>query len=154
MKRKATRLLATLLCVIMLVSTMIIPLSAAGNKGGLGSIADVSDILNALSYADYRKNHVTEPKGEGEIIIDVSDDENCLVKDKTTADYSIVDWQGKEDTLYVPGTGSVTWKFNVEKAGNYVIAIEYCQADDDKTNSIERIFESGAFQILGRIFAA
>ena len=109
-----------LLCVIMLVSTMIIPLSAAGNKGGLGSIADVSDILNALSYADYRKNYVTEPKGEGEIIIDVSDDENCLVKDDTTADYSIVDWQGKEDTLYVPGTGSVTWKFNVEKAGNFL----------------------------------
>ena len=140
MKRKATKLLATLLCVIMLVSTMIIPLSAAGNKGGLGSIADVSEILNALSYAEYRKNYLTAPKGEGEIIIDASDDVNCLVKEDTTADYKVVDWQGKESVLYVPGTGSVTWKFNVEKAGNYVIAIEYCQADDDKTNSIERVF--------------
>ena len=96
MKRKATRLLATLLCVIMLVSTMIIPLSAAGNKGGLGSIADVSEILNALSYAEYRKNYLTAPKGEGEIIIDASDDVNCLVKEDTTADYKVVDWQGKE----------------------------------------------------------
>ena len=140
MKRKATRLLATLLCVIMLVSTMIIPLSAAGNKGDLGSIADVSDILNALTYAEYRKGYLTAPKGEGEVIIDAADDEKNLVKDETTADYKVVDWQGKENVLYVPGTGSVTWKFDVEKAGNYVIAIEYCQADDDKTNSIERIF--------------
>ena len=138
MKRKARRLLAMLLCIIMLVSTMIIPLSAAGKKGS-GSIADVSDILNALNYSEYRKNYLTAPKGEGEVEIIASDDKN-LVKEDTNADIKVVDWQGKEDVLYVPGSGSVTWKFNVENAGNYIIAIEYCQADDDKTNSVERIF--------------
>ena len=140
MKRKAKKLLAVLLCVIMLVSTMIIPLSAAGKKGTAGSIADVSEILNALTYAEYRKNYLTAPKGEGEIIIEAADDKNYLVKDDTTADIKVVDWQGKEDVLYVPSSGTVTWKFNVENAGNYIIAIEYCQADDDKTNSVERIF--------------
>ncbi|MBR2025264.1 MAG: extracellular solute-binding protein, partial [Clostridia bacterium] len=139
MKRKATRLLALLLCMIMFVSTMIMPLSAAGNSGSAGNIADVSEILNALSYADYRKNYLSAPKGEGEIVIDAAD-ENNIVKDKTTAEIQITDWQGKENVLSVPGKGSVTWKFNVENAGNYVIAIEYCQSDDDKTNSIERIF--------------
>ncbi len=138
MKRKARRLLAMLLCVIMLVSTMIIPLSAAGKKGS-GSIADVSDILNALTYAEYRKSYLTAPKGEGTVDIIASDDKN-LVKEDTTADIKVVDWQGKENVLYIPSSGSVTWKFNIENAGNYVIAIEYCQADDDKTNSVERIF--------------
>lgn len=138
MKRKARRLLAMLLCVIMLVSTMIIPLSAAGKKGS-GSIADVSDILNALTYAEYRKSYLTAPKGEGTVDIIASDDKN-LVKEDTTADIKVVDWQGKENVLYIPSSGSVTWRFNIENAGNYVIAIEYCQADDDKTNSVERIF--------------
>ena len=138
MKRKARRLLAMLLCVIMLVSTMIIPLSAAGKKGS-GSIADVSDILNALTYAEYRKSYLTAPKGEDTVDIIASDDKN-LVKEDTTADIKVVDWQGKENVLYIPSSGSVTWKFNIENAGNYVIAIEYCQADDDKTNSVERIF--------------
>ncbi len=137
MKRKARRLLAMLLCVIMLVSTMIIPLSAAGNKGS-GSIADVSDILNALSYAEYRKNYLTAPKGEGEIVIDASSDEFLVKEEGSTA--QIVDWQGKENVLYTLGSGSITWKFNVENAGNYIIAIEYCQAEDDKTNPVERIF--------------
>ena len=138
MKRKARRLLAMLLCVIMLVSTMIIPLSAAGKKGS-GSIADVSDILNALTYAEYRKSYLTAPKGEDTVDIIASDDKN-LVKEDTTADIKVVDWQGKENVLYIPSSGSVTWRFNIENAGNYVIAIEYCQADDDKTNSVERIF--------------
>lgn len=137
MKRKARKLLAMLLCIIMLVSTMIIPLSAAGNNSS-GSIADVSDILNALNYAEYRKSYLTAPKGEGEIVIDASSDEFLVKNEGSTL--QVVDWQGKENVLYTLGSGAVTWKFNVENAGNYVIAIEYCQADDEKTNSVERIF--------------
>ena len=137
MKRKARKLLAMLLCIIMLISTMIVPLSAAGNNGS-GSIADVSDILNALDYAEYSKNHQNAEKGEGTIEIFAGSDE-FLVKDESSK-AQVVDWQGKNNVLYTPGSGSVTWRFNVENAGKYVIAIEYCQADDDKTNSVERIF--------------
>ena len=147
MKRKAKRLLAMLLCIMMLASAMIVPISAANKKGSSASISDVNDILNALNYAEYRKSYLTEPKGEGEIIIDaasdkflVNDNKDTDAKSDDNSNIKVVDWQGKENVLYVPGTGSVTWKFDVEKAGNYVIAIEYCQADDDKTNSIERIF--------------
>ena len=139
MKRKARKLLAMLLCIIMLVSTMIIPLAAANNKGS-GSIADVSEILNALTYAEYRESYLTAPKGEGEIVINAGEEGNIVKNDKEEPNYQVVDWQGKENVLYTKGSGSVTWKFNVEKAGNYVIAIEYCQADDDKTNSVERVF--------------
>ncbi len=139
MRRKARKLLALLLCIIMLVSTMIIPLSAANNNGA-GSIADVGEILNALTYAEYRKSYVDAPKGEGEIVIFAADDKYLVKSEKGEENYQIVNWQGKENVLYTQGSGSVTWKFNVENAGNYVIAIEYCQADDDKTNSVERIF--------------
>ncbi len=144
MRRKAKRLLAMLLCIIMLTSVMVIPLSAAGKKGSSTSISDVSDILNALTYAEYRKSYLTAPKGEGEIVIDAASDDFLVREDDYASEggsgIKVVDWQGKENVLYVPSTGSVTWQFDVEKAGNYIIAIEYCQADDDKTNSIERIF--------------
>jgi len=142
MRRKARRLLAMLICVIMLVSVMIVPISAASstkNSSSNNSIADISEILNALNYAEYRKNYLTAPKGEGEIIIGAADDKN-IVAESTTASTNVVCWQGKENVLYTGDKGSVTWKFNVEKAGNYVIAIEYCQNNDDKTNPIERIF--------------
>ena len=127
-----------ILCLIMIASVMIMPLSAASNKNGSGSIADVSDILNALTYAEYRESYASEPKGEGEVVIDAASDK-FLVKDESS-NSQVVNWQGKENVLYTLGSGSVTWKFNVENAGNYIISIEYCQADDDKTNSVERIF--------------
>ncbi len=63
MRTKAKRLLAFVLCLLMLASTMAIPVFAknTSSSGGSGSsstssTSDVSAILNALSYDDYEKN--------------------------------------------------------------------------------------------------
>ncbi|MBO5338513.1 MAG: extracellular solute-binding protein [Clostridia bacterium] len=62
MRTKAKRLLAFVLCLLMLASTMAIPAFAKGTSSSGGSSSssttsssDVSAILNALSYDDYEK---------------------------------------------------------------------------------------------------
>ena len=143
MKRKATRLLALFLAVLTLVSPMAISVSA-GDVGGATSspsISDVGEIINAISYSEYREKYASYGKGEKEIPIVIGnykyevngESKELEFKDNYGA-------EGEKDSgLYIPQTGTVTWEFDVEKAGNFIIEIKYCQAGD-KTNSIERVF--------------
>ena len=138
MKKKATRLLALILCVIMLAAVFAMPLAAAGSStgGASNSMADVSEILNALSYAEYSEMYAKKESGTDTITIPATD----YNKDKTNAEVKDQgEYLGKTGGLYVPEKGSVTWNFDIPKEGKYVIEIEYCQYGE-KTNSIERIF--------------
>ena len=133
MKRKATKLLALLLAVLMLLPTTVVVASAsdvAGSGSSGPSISDVDDIINALSYAEYRKKYESFGRGSETISID-------LFKENFVSNYE----GSSEDNrgIYIPQTGTVTWEFDVADAGNYVIEIRYCQAGN-KTNSIERVF--------------
>ncbi|MBO5286763.1 MAG: extracellular solute-binding protein [Clostridia bacterium] len=142
MKKKATRLLAMLLCMIMLLSALVVPVSAAGaGKSGstaTPSISDIGEIMNAISYKEYREKYASEGKGSGEIVIDAKDYSEFVVSGNKAELETKEDYYGQSGVL-VPETGTVTWKFNVENKGNYIVEIEYCQVVG-KTNSIERIF--------------
>jgi hypothetical protein len=142
MKKRAKQLLALLLGIIMLVSIFVVPVAAANgsssSNGNKVSISDISQILKSKSYSQYRKEIPSTALGVGEIVLKATDgvyddgDENGVTE-------AVKDYEGNEGVLYVPDKGTVTWTFDVENAGNYIIEIEYCQTGN-RTNSIERIF--------------
>ena len=143
MKKRATRVLAMLLCLIMVAATIAVPVAAAGNGTSTGnnvSISDISEILNAKSYADYRNSIPSKSVGNAEVSIDVFDYEYTYTGTAPSVGVT-KDYNGEENTLYIPDKGTVTWSFQIPEGGtgNYTIEIEYCQAST-KANSIERIF--------------
>ena len=144
MKTKAKRFLAFLLCAIMMVGVAVVPVSAASDEGSSSSdvsISDVSDILNALSYSEYKDKYSAmkdeTTSGMASIVVDAY---NGLVADKTTATTEkLDDYYGEDAVLKTGDSGSVTWKFNVPASGMYQIDLRYCQFGE-KITSIERVF--------------
>ena len=145
MNKKAKRILAFLICMIMLIGAVAVPVSAAADSGSSSgnkvSISDVTDILNALSYQEYQDKFAgkqTTTEGMTDVIIDVTG--SIVAGNDTTATIEAVNgYYGKDDVLKVGDTGKVTWKFNVPVSGFYTIDIPYCQIVG-KTTSIERVF--------------
>ena len=144
MKKRATRVMALLMGIMMLMSAFVIPVSASSTDGGtegepkknVSSISDVEEVLNSITYSEYRKKYAEVAKGTGEYVINATDYDT----EKTTAKVEVKDeYYGEKNVLMTPELGSVTWNVNIEKAGFYLIEIEYCQVIG-KTNSIERIF--------------
>lgn len=146
MKKKATKLLAFILCLLMLTTTMIVPISAAtssantdGDSSISTSISDISDIMNALTYAKYREKYLKENRGKDTIVIDATNYTEYIVN-KSSAKLEVKEnYHDNLGGIYVPESGTVTWDFEVKTEGKYIIEIKYCQVEG-KTNSIERIF--------------
>ena len=137
MKAKARKLLALLLCILMLAGTMVTTVSAASGVSGSSrssSMDDVSDILNAMSYTEYMKKYADKEKGGSVITIDAKD----YVSAPDTVEV-LDNYYGESDVLYIPEVGTVTWEVDVPAEALYTIVIEYCQYAG-KTNSIERVF--------------
>ncbi len=146
MKTKAKRLLALLLAFMMLLP-LTFTVSAADNGSGGGitsspSLSDVSAILDMISYSEYREKYAGKGKGTEEFI-DVTIEDNVYVSNGKESQIPLTPNYGeeknKQDGVYVPDNGTISWKVNVPNGGNYTIEIVYCQVGD-KTNSIERIF--------------
>ena len=156
MKRKAKRLLAFLICAIMLVATIVVPVSAAtgdseqSSSSNKVSISDVGEILNALSYKDYTAKYeklVGDTSGMTDVTINIIKDidasassEGAFTPITTDEAGNVKEHVGRTNVLMVAETGKVTWKFNVPVSGFYTIDIPYCQTLDGKTTSIERVF--------------
>ena len=136
MKAKARKLLALLLCILMLAGTLTMTVSAASgvSGGSTSSMDDVADILNALSYTEYIKKYADKEKGSSVITIDAKDYASAPDTVEILNDY-----YGEDGVLYVPEVGTVTWEVDIPSEALYTIEIEYCQYAG-KTNSIERVF--------------
>ncbi len=135
MKAKARKILALLLCVLMLAGTMVTTVAASSTADSVGSSSasmdDVADILNAISYSEYIKKYADEEKGSKELTAEFLG---------ATASVKVLNnYYGEDNVLLIPEVGSVTWKVDVPKDALYAIQIEYCQYEG-KTNSIERVF--------------
>ena len=146
MRRKASRLLALMLCVIMVAALMVAPISAASNSGSRATTSSSSlttSSIDGKSYKAYSKEIEKLGKGEGEIIISAGsydkDSSTTTITEQGTID-------GKDGAFLFGRTGSVSWTFTVPKAGKYVIQLEYRQAheinekgeEEIGTNDIER----------------
>ena len=140
MKRKAKRLLAFFLCLLMLVSTMAIPVFAqqgqkesssvgSGTSSDKTSMSDVSAILNALSYDDYMTNVLSKYSDkvfdEGhEIKLNILDGVFVVKNDDyTTTTTKLEEFYmesskcdepseyGKDDGVLIGSEGTATWTF-------------------------------------------
>ena len=148
MRTRRKRLLAFLLAFTMLVSALIIPVSATGYIGGAEagetgsssgsggtSISDISKVLNTDSYVMYRAEHSSKPLGQGQIVINGVDYDKFVVEGEEKELVKNLE----ENYVSVPENGTITWSFDVEHAGNYIIEIEYRQVKGG-ASSIERVF--------------
>ena len=151
MRTRQKKLLAFLLALTMLLSALILPVSATGSSSSASgnvsssgdstgsSISDISQILNAKSYSDYRAEYASKGLGQGSVDIKGVDYDSYVV------DGEVKDLEKNlaEGFVTVPESGTVTWTFDVEHAGNYIIEIEYRQvlsSNGGGTSSIERVF--------------
>ena len=143
MRRNPTRrLMAFVLSLLMLVGCFV-PAFAADETGasslGTTTLKDISESLNAISYAAYREKYPDAVRG-----VDVAVDIAAYIADATTANVelreSVADAFGdtRSNCLYVGDSGKVSWPVSIPKTGLYAMEIEYCSAST-KTNSIERM---------------
>ena len=123
------------------------PATATGSGSGSGSVtdtdfADITELLNAISYSEYSDKYADVPVGKSEISVDITD----FVADYEGKDESeIEDGQRAEvsdahgfEGVFTPQDGSVTWNVDVPETGKYTIKIEYWP-DANRTTSIERV---------------
>ncbi len=135
------RLIAFLLSLLMLVGCLVPVYAAETEDSSLHNttLKEISDALNAISYATYRDKHPDAARGT-EVVVDVVN----YIKDATDAKAevraSVTDAFGatRKNCLYVDDTGKVTWSVQIPKTGLYAMEIEYC-SESTKTNSIERM---------------
>ncbi len=159
-KTNFQRLTATLLCLMFVLGCFVLPISAAqtdtsGTSGTSSSttgqtLAEIRELLNAMSYKEYAALYVGVPGGKEVITIDAVKDINSEKTDSD--DYEIIgDGENAEDMakyglnegefcIATNGTGSVTWNVEVPTRGKYVIKIEY-YATEGKATAVERILK-------------
>ena len=165
MKGKAKRLLALVVCLIMLIALMASPISAASNKSkasasgrASSTITNVSGVTEVMTYAEYKAMTSNIAAGQGTIVIPALDyvvegeaptpiedgyyyvvttnEDGSKVSEKISVPTPIQGTVlGKEGALYVPETGSVSWEFEVPADGKYIIEITYCQAIPTKDSN-------------------
>ena len=146
---RLSQLIAFMLSLLMLVSC-IVPIAAAdapaeeadaSSSLGTTTLKEISETLNAISYAEYKERHPDAARGTKEISIDVTKYNAEMTTAVVERRASAADALGvsKSNVLYVGDTGKVTWDVDIPQTGLYAVEIVYC-AESDKTNSIERMF--------------
>ena len=130
-KTKLTRLIAAFLSLMMLVTAFGVTTAAADASSSQVSydIAEVQDLLNAETYAEYAERNIDVPRGSKSVTINAVN----YNKAKTDAKVSVAD-----GALKTPASGSVTWDVEIPANGKYAIDIEYNFPEDGKSTNIER----------------
>ena len=120
------------------------------------TIESMKDLLDVISYDKYC-NKYYEKDTEGKVITDngKSDGNPIWTVDRATQDIVIdgtaydaentdasvsVGTYGGQTGLYLPETGSVSWKVNIPEDGRYTLLIEY-YAVEAKNSAIGRILK-------------
>lgn len=139
-KTKTQRLISLLLTVLMLGSAAIVPLHAADEtdteipQTSQKTIAEISEMLNSITYDEYVQKYADIPRATQEVKIDALK-YNAELTDANVSTYT----DGTGSALQIGDTGKVTWDIEVPQSGLYAIEIEYYPVEG-KSNSIERMF--------------
>lgn len=143
------RLIAFLLSLFMLLGC-VVPLSAAeetsaeadaGNSLATTTLKEISETLNAISYAEYRTKHAGVQRGTKTVDVNLA----SYDKDTTTATVemrsNVTDDYGttQSKVIYIGDSGKVTWPVDIPETGMYAVELIYA-SESEKTNSIERMF--------------
>ena len=159
-KTNFQRLTALLLCLMFVLGCFSLPLAAAGagssESSGKGSsvtgqtLADIRELLNAISYEEYSALYVGVPGGKETIVIDAiadintektdADDYEIIGDDETAEEMAKYGLKEGELCIATGNIGSVSWNVTVPTTAKYVIKIEY-YATEGKAASVERILQ-------------
>ena len=138
---KLKRLVAGLLCFAMLFGCTAVVASASGigSDDGSGSVtdsslADLKELLNAISYDKYEEKNQNVPKADAAVEVSVKD---FTVESGDGFELKTVEG---EQVLFTPQDGAVSWTMNVPKTAKYAIKIVY-YPDRNRSTSIERILK-------------
>ncbi|MBE6548018.1 MAG: extracellular solute-binding protein [Ruminococcaceae bacterium] len=156
-KTNFQRLTASLLCLMFVLGCFTLPFSAAGAglSGSTASstsnndiIAEMVELLDALSYEEYAAANAHVPGYKGEIIkIDAVEALNTELTKEGDYKIEIIDGQEAVSTF---NTGSVSWNIEIpndpdvadeDEVAKYIIKIEYYAKVDEKAADIERILK-------------
>ncbi len=159
-KSKFTRLVALILALVVCFGVGGMTVSAdassgAGSSGSGNSVADnkffedpneMKSYLDASSYSVYEKRWESKPHGTGSFEVDLTDftstnpeDTALVINSAFCQDYRSWPNMGDraESSVYLPNSGSVTFKVEAPSDGLYYIAIEYYTLKGT-VNGIER----------------
>ena len=154
-KTRFQRTTALLLTFAMLVGGAVTA-SAAGSNSSVtdSTIASMKDLLGTISYEEYCSKHYKKDK-DGNNVLDENNNPiwtvdratsdivvDCLKHDAagTTAEgVEVREYDGQKG-LYLPESGSVSWKVQVPTSARYTIQIEYYPVEA-KNTAIQRIFK-------------
>lgn len=132
------RLAALLLCITMVAAPMTVLASAADSSAGgssSSSLADIKELLNAITYEEYRSKCADIKRATETVTIDAWKEGTYTTEGEG---FKVVEHDGITG-LYTPGTGSVSWNVDVPEDALYAVKIEY-YPEEGRTTSIERIF--------------
>ncbi len=123
-KTKLTRLIAGFLSLMMVGSTFSVAAAADDqtakteeDSSTVGyDIADVQDLLNAETYADYAARNADVKRADSSIVI------NAVDYNKELTDAAV---EVRDGVLYTPSSGTVTWDVEIPETAKYAVEIEY-----------------------------
>ncbi len=136
-KTVLTRLIAAVLSLMMLGSAFVVSAAEVDPESSFVSydIAEVRELLNAESYADYAARNADVPRGKSPITIEAAN----YNKEKTDAKVKVeTNYEGSSGkSLFIPADGTVTWDVSIPATAKYAIEIEYYPVVG-KSTAIER----------------
>ncbi len=151
-KTKFQRMTAFVLAFLILLGGSVSVAAATGDDKPIASPSDIRALLNAISYNEYKANNAKFTEGKEEIVIDATKeyefvakngkvyDQTSVIAEADKANFAYVDTFDGRKGLYVPGTGTISWKTDkVTEAARYNILIEYYPIEN-KAAPVERIF--------------
>ena len=128
MKKKAKRLLAFLLCLLMLIPTMGLSAfassettsSSSGSTPSQSQIDDISAILNALSYDEYKENVLSKYTTVGKMTLLSKDKEVIGTVTVSGAEAAVLNFNGVDYNLTKQGKNSFSTQSYATLAGAYI----------------------------------
>lgn len=163
-KAKFTKLLALFLALTFLFGGGTVAIAAADDSQESGqeetkdALAEIKELLNAISYGDYSAKYSSVPKTTHTITIDAIEGYKngedgqgygYIVSEKDKAAGNIrpadLNKDGVGVGLYTSSEGEVSWIVDIPETAKYAIKIEYYPVVN-KAASIERIFMIGDYE--------
>ncbi len=134
MNKKAKRLLAFLLCLLMLIPTMGLSAfatdgtsSSSGSTPSQSQIDDIGAILNALSYDEYKENVLSKYASVGKMTLFSKDKEVIGTVTVSGGEATVLSYNGVDYTLTKQGKNSFSSQTYATLAGAYVGKAEGCE---------------------------
>ncbi len=136
---KFKRLIAGLLSFVILFGGNAV-VASASEKASAGSVtdtslADLKELLNAISYDEYEAKIEDVPKAKDTLEIVLSE-----FKVESGEGFELKDMDGGK-VLFTPQDGAVSWEIEVPETAKYAIKIEYYPFENNRSTSIERILK-------------